>query len=71
MFEIASIIKLILSNTKPETINSGEHKGKASKAKYTIEAQSQAEAQSKIEDLLKRYPVYPQLDLKVLQQFFA
>lgn len=71
MLEIASIIKLVLANTKPEIVASGEQKGKPSKAKYVIEAKAADEARSRVNNLLNRFPVYPQLDLAFLQQYFA
>jgi glycine hydroxymethyltransferase len=71
MLEIASIVKLVLSSTKPEIITSGEQKGKPSKAKYVIDKAAAVEASSRVKGLLDRFPVYPQLDLSFLQRFFA
>jgi glycine hydroxymethyltransferase len=71
MLEIASIVKLVLSNTKPEIVSSGEQKGKPSKAKYAINQTAAVEASSRVKLLLDRFPVYPQLDLNFLLRFFA
>jgi glycine hydroxymethyltransferase len=71
MLEIAAIIKLIISNTKPETIASGEQMGKPSKAKYVIAPTAADEARARIKTLLDKYPVYPELDLALLQAHFG
>lgn len=71
MKEIAAILKLVLANTKPETIASGEHAGKPSKAKYRIDDKAKQEAQSRVKSLLGRYPVYPELDLEFLLKNFG
>lgn len=62
MREIAGIIKLVLSNTRPGATKDG----KPSKAKYDLEASAAGEAQDRVHDLLDRYPVYPHLDLGML-----
>jgi len=71
MKEIASIIKSVLSNTKPETVSTGENAGKPSKAKYIIDAGSADEARARVKALLDKYPVYPQLDLELLKKHFC
>ena len=71
MKEIASVIKMVLANTRPEISNSGENAGKPSKAKYSIDNKIKAEARARIKNLLDRYPVYPQLDLALLQKYFG
>ena len=71
MSEIAGILKAVLSHTKPTTIESGENAGKTSQAKYTIDPGAQSEALERVGALLKRYPVYPELDLSMLQRSFG
>jgi glycine hydroxymethyltransferase len=71
MKEIASIISLVLSNTKPETSTKGEQAGKPSKAKYSTDTNAAQEAISRVKALLDRFPVYPQLDLDFLQKQFS
>lgn len=71
MKEIAAILKLVLANTKPETITTGEHAGKPSKAKYQIAEKAKQEAQSRVKALLDRFPVYPELDLEFLLKNFG
>ncbi|MGE5549471.1 MAG: glycine hydroxymethyltransferase [Bacteroidota bacterium] len=64
MREIASLLKLVVSNTRPEEVE-----GKVSKAKYILDASAKAEALARVKTLIGRYPVYPELDLELLQQF--
>ncbi|MCK5155693.1 MAG: glycine hydroxymethyltransferase [Spirochaetales bacterium] len=71
MKEIAGIIKLILSHTNPKILTKGANAGKPSKAKYTIDPQVKAEAKSRVADLLGRFPVYPEIDLEFLQEYFV
>jgi len=71
MKEIAAILVLVLSNTKPETIASGNNAGKPSKAKYVIDEKAASEARAMVKKLLDRFPVYPQLDLELLQKHFC
>jgi len=70
MKEIASIIKLVLSNTKPKILTTGKNAGKPSKAKYEIEQPIIDQAEKRVKDLLGRYPVYPELDLEFLLDTF-
>ena len=67
MQEIASIMTLILKNTSAAPAPSG---GK-SKAKYTVDPAARNEASARAAALLARYPVYPELDLAMVEQFLA
>ena len=71
MKEIASIIKLVLTNTKPTLVSTGKNAGSPSKARYTIDATALDEAQTRLTALLDQFPVYPELDLEFLQQHFG
>ncbi|MDZ4860958.1 MAG: glycine hydroxymethyltransferase [Candidatus Hydrogenedentes bacterium] len=71
MKEIAGIIKHALSNTKPGVVESGANAGKPSKINYTIDAKALDAAKARVKELLDRYPVYPELDLRFLQEHFA
>ncbi|MFP6581469.1 MAG: glycine hydroxymethyltransferase [Candidatus Hydrogenedentota bacterium] len=71
MKEIASIFKLILSNTSVGVIASGPNAGKPSKANFVLDEAAQTQAQAKVKTLLDRYPVYPELDLAFLQKQFG
>jgi len=71
MREIAAIIKLVLANTKPEKIVEGKNAGQASKAKYNIDQNVKATVQARVKALLDRFPVYPELDLELLEKYFG
>ena len=64
MREIAAVIHLVLSHTRPAASKDG---GK-SQAKYEVAPQALTEAQSRVRALLSRYPLYPGLDLALLKQ---
>ena len=70
MREIAAILKLVLANTEPTTIQKGENAGQPSLAKYRIDPKAQDQARTRVKALLDQYPVYPELDLDFLQRHF-
>ncbi len=67
MTEIADIIKFVLDGTKAALLTSGDNAGKPSKKKYSLDAAVREEARGRVARLLERFPVYPQLDLGLLQ----
>jgi len=71
MEETASIINLVLKNTRAEIITKGENSGKSSKAKYAIDPPILQEARDRVKILLDRFPVYPELELNLLQRHFG
>jgi glycine hydroxymethyltransferase len=68
MQEIAAILKLVLSSSKPENSGAG---GTPSKAKYSISPAALNEGKARVAALLEQYPVYPNLDLRLLEQHFS
>jgi len=70
MKEIAAVLKLILSNTQPETVRKEGQPDAPSKAKFSIAPEAESEARSRIHALLSDYPVYPELDLDALTTAF-
>jgi glycine hydroxymethyltransferase len=68
MQEIAKIVHLILSNTKATVMQKGEQAGQLSKSKYTIDSAALSEAVSRVDSLLSRYVLYPELELDWLQK---
>ncbi len=70
MAEIAGIIRLVLDNTKAEVLTSGANAGKPSKRKYVLDTGAKTEAQQRIKALLGKFPVYPEIDLDILQASF-
>jgi len=71
MKEIASVLKVVLSNTRPSKITKGKDAGSLSKARYKVDPEALDAAGSRVAALLDRYPVYPELDLAYLQKSFA
>lgn len=57
MGEIARIIVTVLSHTSPTATANGQ----PSKAKYAIEENALAEAKASVRDLLKQFPLYPEI----------
>jgi glycine hydroxymethyltransferase len=67
--ELGAIIALVLKNTLPAPDN--KNPAKKSKARYVINEPAKAEALSRVEALLSRFPVYPELDLELLKRAFV
>ncbi len=67
MLEIAAIIKLVLAGTHPTLTPNGS----LSKAKYTIDENVVVEAHARVKKLLDRFPVYPQIQLELLEDYFC
>lgn len=71
MKQIAKIIKLVVSNTQAGILTTGPNAGEPSKRLHTLDAKIRDEARAMIKELLDRFPVYPQLDLAFLQEYFG
>jgi glycine hydroxymethyltransferase len=69
MEELGAIIPLVLKGTKPAQDEKDPQK--RSKVKYTIDEKVKAGALSRVEKLLSRFPVYPELDLPALKAAFV
>lgn len=67
MQEIAAIMKFVLANTTPETIKDGKQQGQKSLAKYAIPSEVIHVARKRVRELLSAYPLYPNLDMSILQ----
>ncbi len=63
MKEIAAIMKLVLSHLTSTTTASG----KKSLTKYILDEKISQEAQQRVQALLSRYPLYPELDLEFVR----
>lgn len=70
MKEIAAIIKLVLSNTRPAKITKGPQAGTLSKSKVVTDPAAKAEALDRVHNLLHRFLLYPELDLEFLKNNF-
>lgn len=71
MKEIASIITFVLKNTRPAKITKGENAGKLSKAKAITDKEAQAQALERVNALLSKFVLYPELDLEFLEKNFC
>lgn len=71
MKEIASIITFVLKNTRPAKITKGENAGKLSKAKAITDKDAQAQALARVNALLSKFVLYPELDLEFLEKHFC
>ena len=69
MKEIAGIIKTVLAGTKASVVSKGEKKGEVSKAKYEVAPVAADEARGRVAELLKPFPLYPELDLGMLSTY--
>ncbi|MDR2096362.1 MAG: glycine hydroxymethyltransferase [Treponema sp.] len=67
--EIGNIISLVLRHTAPAS--DPKIPSRKSKARYVIDPAAKAEALDRVEKLLSRYPVYPELDLALLKKAFV
>ena len=67
MREIAQIIKTILDGAKPALTE----KGVPAKGKITLDQDAKAQAKSRVEALLKKFVLYPELDLELLKKEFS
>lgn len=70
MKEIASIITDVLRNSRPAKITKGEKAGTLSKSKAVIDPEVKARSIERVENLLSRFVLYPQLDLQFLEENF-
>jgi glycine hydroxymethyltransferase len=70
MKEIASIITFVLKNAKPVILTKGENAGKMSKNKAKVPESVMAEAKSRVQALLDKFLLYPELDMEVLAAEF-
>ena len=71
MKEIASIITLVLKNTKPAVISKGPKAGTLSKAKAVTDKDAKAQAIERVHALLSKFVLYPELDLDFLKENFC
>ena len=71
MEEIASIITLVLRNTKPAVVTKGPKAGTLSKAKAVTDKDVKAQAIERVHALLSKFVLYPELDLDFLKEHFC
>ena len=66
MCQIAQIIHRVLSATTADTIASGANAGKLSKANAQTDKDILEQAEKEVSELLKQFPLYPELDSDIL-----
>ena len=71
MKEIAAVFQRLYTHTRPADVTSGPQAGSKSRARYEIEPKALQEAQERLGALLRRFPVYPNLDLEYLEEHFV
>ncbi len=71
MEEVASIIALVLRNTKAAILTKGANAGALSKARAETDDAARQEARARVVALLDRFPLYAELDLPFLQAHFG
>jgi glycine hydroxymethyltransferase len=64
MDEIAAVVALVLQHVKPGTTKSGAR----DRSKFTLDDAARGQARSRVDALLASYPVYPEIDLALLQE---
>jgi glycine hydroxymethyltransferase len=67
MVEIARVIKKVLAATRPTVMQKGEQAGAPSKARFRTEPSAAEAARSRVHDLLRSFPLYPELDATILE----
>ena len=70
MKEIASVIAMVLKNAHPVKLTKGEHSGELSKNKAKAPLEIIEEARRRVQALLNRFVLYPELDLRFLEEHF-
>jgi glycine hydroxymethyltransferase len=70
MAEIAGIIHLVLSSLAPAQVEK-EGQTVVSKAKYVLPDGVRDEARARVDALLEAFPLYPELDLELLLEYFG
>lgn len=63
MTEISDIIATVLRNTRPGLIASGPRRGQPSLAHHQIDAGVTDQARTRVDELLTRHPLYPDIEL--------
>lgn len=71
MKEIAAVLKLVLGHTQAEETSQAGQPPVRSRAKYKTAPAAEAEARRRVQALMARFPLYPQLDLAFLKKYFG
>jgi glycine hydroxymethyltransferase len=68
---VAALFRKVLSNTKPSAVSSGPRKGELSKAQFTLPDSVVEEVRKETLVLLKKFPLYPEVDDEILAEAYA
>jgi glycine hydroxymethyltransferase len=71
MQEIGFILSNVLKHTRALKLTKGKQAGELSKRGYKSDEEALKVAQNRVTALLKRFPLYPEIDLEYLQKSFA
>lgn len=71
MYKVAEMFRNVLSQTKPTEVGSGPRKGELSKAQFNLSQGVVEETRDAITELLERFPLYPEIDDKILSDAFS
>ena len=66
MVEIADIVATVLKNVTPVTVTGKDGATKQSQAKFDLPEKVAAAARDRVQQLLSRYPLYPEIDLSLV-----
>jgi len=64
--EVAEVIKSVLGQTRPASPTAADSSAKRTKGEYEVDSSVVAGARARVRDLLKRHPVYPEIDLDLI-----
>jgi glycine hydroxymethyltransferase len=67
MDEVADLVALVLAGAQPKPISKGKKKGQPSRARYVLDESVRDAVRERSTALLERFPLYPELDLGLLQ----
>ncbi len=70
MDEIASIITKVLSSAESVVLTKGEHRGEVSRNKAKVPFEVKEDARRRVKALLDAFPLYRNLDLEALEEYF-
>jgi len=71
MKEIAALVSRVLRHLQPASVAEGPRAGQPSKAHYILDQQVMAETRQQVEALLRRFPLYPEIDLEFLETYWS
>ncbi len=66
--EIAHLIAKIVDSVQPKKLTRGPNLGEFSKANYTLAPEVRDEARSRVRDLMRSFPPYPEIDSQVTER---